>query len=353
MAARSLAQLRGRFESLEQRHLLAGDVLVNVVGGNLRIEGDVEANKILITAGAEAGTFVVTGLDGTTLGGETDPVTVTDVRNIHVAMGDGDDLVAVAGASVRGHVAIRTGEGNDRVAVGTDGGAAELAGVLPEDLAVEVRGSLSIATGAGADQVSVDSTTAALVKVSAGDDNDVVNLGSDESLGDLTARLTARLGAHVDLGDGNDELTLDQVETRGLLAARGGLGDDSVDASLTTAGAMLVSTDGGVDSINLADLDVRHLGLHTGDGNDTVEVSDSVFTTLGVVLGDGDDTLTTSALEARVAILAGGDGSDTLDEVTASVFAHQRILGFEIPPDINTNQLPSLRRLIGRLLGRL
>ncbi len=31
---------RGRFESLEQRDLLAGDVLVNVVGGNLMVQGD-------------------------------------------------------------------------------------------------------------------------------------------------------------------------------------------------------------------------------------------------------------------------------------------------------------------------
>jgi hypothetical protein len=353
MAARSSAQLRGRFESLEQRQLLAGDVLVNVVGGNLRIEGDVEANKILITSGAEAGTFVVTGLDGTLLEGATDPITVTGIRNISVDLGDGDDLVAVAGATVRGNVSIRTGVGDDRVAVGTDGGAAELAGALPADLSVEVRGSLNVSTGAGEDQVSIDDAVAALLNVSTGDDNDVVALGSDEPLGDLAARLVARHGAHVDLGAGNDQLSIDQVETRGLLLAHGGLGDDSIDASLTEAATMLVSSDGGVDQVTLVDLDVRHLGVHSGEGNDTVDIRDSVFATLGVALGDGDDTLTTSALEARVALLAGGEGEDTLDEITASVFAHRRILGFEIPPDVNTNQLPSLRRILGRLLGRL
>jgi hypothetical protein len=325
-------------------------VLVNVVGGNLRIEGDAEANKILITSGAEAGAFVITGLDGTTLNDATDPISVTGVRNIGVGLGDGADLVAIAGATVRGNVSVRTGLGDDRVLVGTGGDAAELAGVLPADTSVEVRGVLSVSSGDGADQVSIDNAVASLVNVSAGEGDDDVSLGSEEPLGDLAGRLTARHAAHVDLGDGNDELGVDQFSTRGLLAVRGGVGDDTIGANLTEAFAMLVSSDGGADDVTLTDLDVNHLGVHTGEGDDTVDVRDSVFTTLGVALGVGNDTLTTSALEARVAVLAGGDGEDTLEQVTASVFGHQRIFGFEIPPDANVNQMPSIRRLMGRLL---
>jgi hypothetical protein len=355
MARNSDGRQRGQFESLEQRNLLAGDVLVNVVGNNLRIEGDAEGNEILITAGAEAGTFIVTGLDGTTLGGETDPVEVSGIRNIRVNLGDGADLVALAGAEVRGNVTVRTGLGDDRVLVGTEGGAAELAGVLPADATVNVSGSLKISTGAGLDQVAVDGATVSRLSVDAGEDNDVVSLGSTDALGDLSARLVARHGAHINLGDGNDDLNIDQVSTRGALIARGGVGDDTVNATVAEAAVMLVSTDGGIDGITLADLDVRHLGVHSGEGNDTVNVSDSVFTSLGIGLGAGDDTLTTSTLQARIALLGGGEGEDTLDEVAASVFAHQRIHGFEIPPEVNSpanNRRGLLGGLLARVLGR-
>jgi hypothetical protein len=347
--------MRGVFESLEQRQLLAGDVVVNVVNGTLRIEGDIEANKILITAdtAAEAGAFVVTGLDGTTLNDATDPVSVSGVRNIVANLGDGNDLVALAGAEVLGNVSIRTAEGDDRVVVGTAGGAVELDGELPEDLTVRVRGALNIGTGVGADQVAVDATTAGLLHVSAGEDNDTVSLGSTQDVGDLSARLAVRTAAHIDLGDGDDELNVDQVNAHGVLLIRAGLGSDMMDANVAEAKAMLAFGDGGEDAISLADLDVEHLGVHSGEGNDTVAIRDSVFANLGVGLGAGNDTLTTSALQARLAILGGGDGEDTLEEVSPSVFERQRILGFEIPPDINVIDRPKVRRLIGRLLGRL
>jgi hypothetical protein len=353
MARNSSALRRGKFESLEQRQLLAGNVLVNVVNGNLRIEGDADANKIMIASGTEAGTFVVTGLDGTTLGDATDPVTVSDVRNIRVGLGEGDDLVAIVGANVGGNVSIRTGLGDDRVFIGTGDGAAELAGVLPADVSVSVRGHVGISTDGGLDQVAVDDASVAWLSVDAGEDNDVVSLGSTAPLGGAAARLVVRHGLHVNLGAGNDQLNVDQVSTRGGLVARGGRGDDTIDASLTKAAAMVVLGDGGVDTVTLADLDVRHLGVHTGEGIDSVDIRDSVFTSLGVSLGAGSDTLTTGGLEAKVAILDGGVGEDTYDEQSANVFAHKRIQGFEIPPDINVNELPNRRRPLARLFRRL
>jgi hypothetical protein len=333
--------------------LLAGDVLVNVVDGNLRIAGDAEGNEILITAGAEPGSFVITGVDGTTLDGAADPITVTGVRNIRINLGEGNDLAAVAGANIRGNVGIQTGAGDDRVLIGTGEGAPELAGILPADLTVYAKGVIHVETGADADTVNVDDAIAAALSIDSGDGNDAVSVGSAAPLGDLDARVSARFGVHVNLGAGNDELNMDQLRTRGLIVARGGAGDNAIDVNVANAAAMAVLGDGGADNVTLADLDVRHLGVHTGAGNDNVEVSDSVFASLGVSLGDGDDTLTTANLKARVAIFGGGDGTDTLDETIASVIGHKRVQGFEIPPDVNVNELPSLRRILGRLLGRL
>lgn len=344
---------RGRFEALEQRHLLAGDVLVNVVGGNLVIEGDELDNKIMITSGEEAGTFVVTGLDGTTVHEEGatpgSEVAVTDVRSALVSLGDGNDLVAVVGAAFDGHLGINTGAGDDRALVGTGGDAPELVGLLPEDLSVEVAWLLHINTDGGNDLVSVDDATGGFIGIHAGEDDDMVSLGSTAPLeGEATARLTSH-GLVVNLSAGNDELTFDQVGVRGVIIANGGEGDDTVNASALTSAVFAVLGDGGNDMVTLADLDVYHLGIHTGDGDDNVDIRDSVFTSLGVSLGDGTDTLTTAALEARIAVLSGGEGEDTLEVVSANNFAHEVIKEFEIPPDVNTS-LPWFRQILGRLL---
>jgi hypothetical protein len=334
--------------------LLAGDVMVSVVGGTLRIEGDGEANKIMIASGAEAGSFVVTGLDGTNLEGASDPITLTGVRNIRVNLGEGNDLAAVVDASVRGNLSIQTGVGDDRVLVGTGEGAAELVGVLPDDLSVSVRGLLNVNTNGGLDHVVVDDTTASLLSVDSGEDNDVVSLGSTAPLGDSTARVSVGHGVHINLGQADDELNIDQLTARGAIIARGGAGDNTINASLTKAAAMAVFGDGGVDSVTLIDMHVRHLGIHTGAGSDIVDTRDSVFTSLGISLGDGNDTLTTANLEANIALLSGGTGEDTLEEASPSLFTHKRIQGFEIPPDVDVNELPNRRRQLARLLlGRL
>jgi hypothetical protein len=353
MSQYSNARLRGKLESLEARQMLAGDVLVSVVNGTLEVEGDGEANKVLIAAGAEAGAFVVTGLDNTTLEGESDPITVTGVRNIRVDLGDGDDLAALVGADVRGKVAIDAGDGADRVLVGTGEGVDELDGLLPDDVSVEIRGSLKIETDGGADEVAVDATASSKLSIDTGDDDDLVSLGSTEELGELDARLEVKGAVHVELGDGNDEFHADQVDGRKGVFADGGEGDDTIDVSLLTGATLFISGDEGLDIVKLADLDVKLLGVHTGDGNDNVDVQDSVFAALGVALGDGDDTLLTANLEAKFSLLAGGDGEDTIDNAIGSVFKHERILGFEIPPDVNLNELLPSRRFLGRALRGL
>jgi hypothetical protein len=332
--------------------MMAGNVLVDVEDGTLRLEGDTDPNKVLITAGAEAGAYVITGVDGTMLDGETDPITVSGVRNIHVDLGNGDDLVALVGANVRGRVSIQTGEGADRVLIGTGEGATELAGILPADLSVNVRGWMRVATGAGEDDVAVDDAVLARLHIATGDDGDGVALGSTAALGDSDARLDVRGGVHIHLGEGSDELQLEQVRGRWGFLVTGGAGDDTIDANVVRGSALLVGTDGGVDDVTVVDAEVHVLGIHTGDDSDSVEVRDSVFAAIGVSLGDGNDSLTTANLEASFAWFAGGDGEDTLDNTVASTFERERITGFEIPPDVNTPE-PARRRPIGRFLRGL
>ena len=135
---------RGYFEVLEDRQLLAGDVVVSVVRGELMLQGDTLDNKVIIVAGSEANSFVIKGLDGTTVHQQDDPaateVTVAGVRSIRANLGDGNDLLALLGGDIRGNVSIRTGVGDDRVLIGTVDNASELAGTLPPG--VNVGGSV-------------------------------------------------------------------------------------------------------------------------------------------------------------------------------------------------------------------
>jgi len=355
------SQRRASFETLEQRQLLAGDILINVAGGNLMAQGDALDNKVMITAGSEAGSFVVTGLEGTTVheegGAATNSVTVTGVRSIQAELGEGNDLIAVVGANLRGSILLRTGAGDDRVLMGTGGDSAELEGILPAEVSVNVGGSIRIATDGGNDEVSVDDVAVrGHLGVNAGEGDDTVSLGGVEAVAAMVdtidARLQARGGVHVYLGAGADELTMQHVGTRGAIVVHGGLGDNTVNASRTKTSALLILGDAGVDSVELTDVNSHVLGIHTGDGNDDADVRDSAFAAFHISLGDGNDTLTTAALKARIATMLGGEDEDTFEVVSENSFAHQLIRGFEIPPDINVNELPARRRLLAGLLNR-
>jgi hypothetical protein len=318
-----------RFESLEQRQLLAGDVLVNVVRGDLLIRGDAEGNEIAVTAGAEPGAFVVTGLNGTTVHQEgqtpTTEVTVTGVRNdVRIGLGDGNDSVSLIDAEVRGSISIHTGAGDDEVTVDQ----------------VAARGGLGI---------------------DAGDDNDTVTLGSENDTGAtplgvrdgaLEGALRIRKGIRVNLGNGNDTLTLENAATHIGIGVNGGLGDDTISASGTSGSILGILGGDGTDTISLNDVRARHAGVHAGAGNDDVTIEDSVFATLGVALGEGDDTLSIGGNQARFAVLLGGAGEDTLEELAENDFGFQIVRGFENPDDANGSTVPLPPRLL-ELLDRL
>jgi hypothetical protein len=371
---------RGRFESLERRDLLAGDVLVNVVQGSLVIEGDELGNNIAISANAETGDITVTGLDGTTvhLEGE-DPgteVVVSGVRrDVRINLGDGDDVVSLGELSVRGDISIRTGLGEDTVHVGDEGDMATES-QLELDALVNLRGSLRINTGDGNDEVIVDNTALrASLHINTGDGDDTVSLGGETMVdgtaaalsnsgnrglggigrgllgGDIDARLNVRGGAHVDLGDGNDELNLDQVQVRSMLTVKGGEGDDDVNVNSASAFALSILGDEGMDTVSINDLHAGHLGVFTGGGADNVSIADSVFFSLGVSLGDDDDTLSTDTLTARFAMLRGGEGEDTHNIVAESDFIHDFISGFELPAELVADVAGSLNGAASKLRG--
>lgn len=328
-----------RIESLEQKQMLAGDVLVNVVNGVLTLEGDELGNQVVVSSGEEPGSFVVRGLDGTQIiDGDAEPaseIVVEGVRHgLRANLGEGDDVLRVTDAVIRGNVAIHTGEGNDRVVIGAL--PVEMEALLAADeetddettdtASVRLGRNLLIHTGEGDDTVVVaDTVGRGSLVVETGVGDDTVRLGraaetepmdeetaavsSEES--DFAADVTFAHGVHVGLGAGDDTLLVHNLRAGGL-HANGGAGADTMRIEDVRSHAIILW--GGL-----------------GDEADIVSVGDVVTRLLFAHLGGGDDTLTLKGVKAQLALLHGGAGeADTLTLLGENMIRHRRVAGFEI-----------------------
>jgi hypothetical protein len=366
------------FEPLERKQMLAGDALVSVVNGNLLVEGDAEANSIVITAGEAEGTLVIQGFDGTNVqfadAEPTDPPTPETglvvegvTKHVRVNLGGGDDTLVIHDAEFRRSLTISTGAGEDDVRIGA---AEDVEGELSEDAAnVTVRGVLSIGAGEDNDEVVVGNAAAAAVSVFTDGGDDTVTLGLEDAAsgasadGDDAATLRARFGVSVALGDGADVATLQDVSARGGVFVGGGDGADTVNLADVRAAVLAVRGGGdeSTDMVSVESLEIAHAGLDLGDGADELSIVDSAFKSLAVGMGGGDDSLSMSAVTARRVLLAGGEGAgDELSDAGDNTIGRLTVVGFEIPTDVNTDPATArhgrhgrLPGLIGGLLGRL
>lgn len=379
--SRSARTQRGKLavERLESKDLLAGDVMVSVVGGHLLVQGDAEANQIAVSSGAEPGSYLIAGRDGTTVSmadgsASGDQLTVEGVRgNVRIVLGEGDDAVRINDAMFRRNVTIAMGAGDDRVLIGVpapDDGAAE---AETSDEApgahVAIRGALTILTDGGEDVVRVgDATVGQVLSVATGADADRVVLGAeppttpeaavaastDDGDAGQAPHLLRAGGISVLLGDGDDAARLHDVGARYGASIVGGPGSDNITLSHVDAGLSLLVHGGrgeGADDIALQDVAARFAWVGTGDGADAVRIADSAFTALAVSTGAGDDTLNVSGTTARWAAFLGGPGEDTLNEGNANQFGRKLVRSFELPEaPVDSGQ--SRTTLLGRLLSR-
>ena len=95
------------FQTLESRQLMAGNVAVSVLNGDLKITGDVKDNDVAIVQTMQQGqvvpgSYYISGLNGTTINGASGGAYFTGVNH--------DFLINL------------TQGGNDHLAMGTNGG---------------------------------------------------------------------------------------------------------------------------------------------------------------------------------------------------------------------------------------
>lgn len=355
-----------RIERLEARQLMAGDVFVNVVEGNLIVEGDAQGNQVAITAGPEPGSYLIRGLDGTNIvrpaAEVSTPANEVVVKGVtggaRIALGAGDDRLVLANASFRGGVAIRMGEGNDGVAIGlrpTVEAGSETPAPLPGS--VRIGGPLSISTGEGNDRVHVDQVSiGGPLNIETGGGNDAVRLGHQspppvelvtdaeaDAKPEVVPALRVMQAINVNLGVGNDEFNADAVKTDQGMNVNAGEGSDALRIDQLWSGGPLTLIGGpgdGADNIDLAHARAAMAFINTGAGNDHVRILDSAFRVLGIALEDGDDSLAVGNTQAEWAFALGGDGLDTLRNLGGNRFGHRFVRGFETIVDPEPAPLP-------------
>jgi hypothetical protein len=209
---RSSAKLR--FEGLEGRLMMAGNVTANVLAGNLVITGDRLANGVSIVGSAVPGEFVIQGIPTscvpTTVNGKRS-VTVEHVQNIAVDLKAGNDILRIGNA--KGDV-------------------------------TRIPGALTVDRGPG----------------------DKTLLIANVSIGGI---------ANLATGTGNDQVTLTNVTARRSFALDAGAGDDTVRIRDSLfRDSLLASLDGGDDALEFKGNTVRKTGrLDGGPGRDTLNAN--------------------------------------------------------------------------------
>ncbi len=348
MIGKTRSKGRLRFESLERKLMLAGIVGVQVIEGDLIIQGDELDNAIEISVSGDAGA-------------ETYEIT-------------GDGIASIPVAEVTGRVKILMGEGNDTVTMGT------------ADVPVAVPGDLQIIMSAGDDTVE-------LTNVTVGDDLMIVTSAGDDKV--TLSGVTVEDDAMIHTSSGDDTVTIDGSLIKDDLSVHTGSGKDTLEVTDTTVGDdATLNTSGGVDAVTITDVVVadrftlfagsgqeetvdgeitgdtvtierlyagtpeaipaegetprksrRLFGrqgatINAGSGMDTVTLTESIFHEgLRLDLGQGDDSLTASANTVAIrTFINGGSGTDTANDGDGiedgkddNSFANSTVIGFENP----------------------
>jgi large repetitive protein len=318
-----------RLEQLENRQLMAGDVLAQVTGQMLVLWGDAADNGVMLTYDSATQKYRVSGQDAggspTTINGldtslPENVVEFSGVRSVYVGLNGGNDNLAVGSDAavdtvIERWLTIDMGDGDDTVTLGTSGNPA--GGAAPIAHSLDIGTSLNVNLGAGNDHLSLANTEVGLsLSVLAGDGDDQVDFDT-EFTGPGGAELFpvhVERNATISLGGGADELTLKNATIRGTLTVLDGAGAADIELSNINARKRIsINTSGEADQISLAFVRAKQLSMNTNGGIDDVTLSNSKFTTLNIKLGAARDHLDISRTRTSLAAhLDGGDGRATL-----------------------------------------
>ena len=265
-----------RIEPLETRALLAGNVVASLNGSHLTVTGDAAANSIEITVLNNE--VQLRGLSSTTINGSSNPFVVaantdTITGNVSVSLGAGNDSVGFSrNVKINGALTVVGGDGNDTIAV----------------TGATLRGTTTFWGQAGNDTFNLqNSTTDGFVALYAGADNDIISLKNTTINGPTWIKGES----------GDDGVSLNDVTSNASISMNMGRGDDDITIrNSDIKDSLLIKMKQGEDAVMFDDstFDGRvHVNL--GRDNDGLIVRDTnTFNSLLSVQG-GDSRLNNSA----------------------------------------------------------
>ncbi len=276
--------------ALENRQLLAGNVLASFANFTVTVTGDRSKNEIQLFTDANG--LHVVAQNGTSLNG---------VLNGSLVFGTFDQVVVDLQA------------GNDSLSVGNF-----------------VGGGITVQMGTGNDFAAFSAVTGDSLVVDGGTGNDFISLDDDNGVNTFSGFVTL-LG-----NDGNDTVQNIGTTMQGNFNLSGGKGNDNLGWAGGGATSFSHVTSGtGNDRIALASVNVPS-GFTFSDqgGNDLIGIQDSVFgSTATFSLGSGNDALIAKGNTFASVDRLGGSGRDTLflvDETTSGIVSS---LEFEVFPN--------------------
>jgi hypothetical protein len=287
-----------RFESLEARLALAGNVTAALSGGILIITGDNSSNSILVQR-VDADSFLVTGL-GTRVNGSFSPKQINGVVNgIGIDMRGGSDTVTMKNLTVPGAgLGIILGGGNDALVLSN----------------VRVNGVTAIDGGAGSDAITIDQGT---FRAGLG----IESRSGDDAIAITRSTITGPLDIQTD--DGIDAVSLVNVSVVDgplpilpvvEIPENFAILEDAFVGNETGA---VILTGTGVDAVTLTGVQIDALTrIDTGSAADTVAIANSRFGSelevVPSVQGTGVDGLEITT----------GNGSDAVAITNTTVIGH-------------------------------
>jgi hypothetical protein len=296
-------------ERLENRELMAGNVLASLSGNTLTIFGDDQTNSVTLTYDPTTRNYRVAGndtADGPTSINLQDPATTdnvadfTGVKNVAVLLNGGDDQFDVGSPQavdmvIAKWLSIDMGDGNDQLVLGRAGNAP--GGVDPVATSLRTGTSLSVNLGAGDDEFHIaNARIGQSLNIFAGDGNDHVLFDTEftpaGATGPTLFPVRVKNSATINLAGGDDELIIKNASFQKNLRILDGGGTADIELhNVNVAKKLSIDTFDEADQITVDSVRARQLTMNTNGGVDDVDVTNSRFTAMNLKLGSARDHL--------------------------------------------------------------
>ena len=220
-------------EKLEQRKMLAGDVSLDIDGGNVELRGENNTDHEIWIEASDMG-FIVSGVD-TTINGEEFVEIEGEIGNLEINLRSGNNTLILTKAdeadfSLNGDLEVDTRGGSDIVIMDTlnVGGEVDI-NTRGGDDAVSwkgsvVKGDFDLRTGGG-DDVFVVYGSDNEFGTSGQDDFDIRTGGGDDGI--IVSRSTVYADANIRSGGGSDRVSLFEGTFNDEIDVRGGGSEDT------------------------------------------------------------------------------------------------------------------------------